>query len=170
MKSTIMVSVLSLLGFVSISFGQQDTTWNTWNWLIGDWTGEGSGVPGQGAGYFSFQPDLGGKILLRKNHSEYPAVKDKPEIIHDDLMIVYRDKSDQTDKATYFDNEGNVINYSITYSQQSIVLTSGKVKNSPIFRLTYDALANEAIGVKFEMSRDGEKFVTYTEGKCRKKK
>ena len=27
----------------SISLGQQTTTWENWDWLIGTWIGEGSG-------------------------------------------------------------------------------------------------------------------------------
>lgn len=159
---------LSLFG--SISFAQQDTAWNRWNWLIGEWVGEGSGVPGQGGGWFSLLPDLNEKILLRKNHSEYPATKDKPKIVHDDLMIVYPDNPGQAEKAIYFDNEGYTINYEITYSGSSIVFTSKKAGKSPIFRLTYVPLDEETLNVKFEMSPDGEQFHTYTEGKCRKKK
>jgi hypothetical protein len=35
--------------------------------------------------------------------------------------------------------------------------------------LTYTLLEKETINVKFEMSQDGEKFTTYTEGKCKKR-
>ncbi len=164
------VFAITLFGIVSISYGQQDTTWSTWNWLIGDWVGEGSGTPGHGAGWFSLRPELNGKILIRKNHAEYPATKDKPEIIHDDMMIVYRDDSGQPDRAIYFDNEGHTINYAIANSGKTIVLTSVKRQNAPVFRLTYVSLDSETVDVKFEMSQDGKKFITYTEGTCRKKK
>ncbi|MDD8018824.1 MAG: hypothetical protein PHP42_10665 [Bacteroidota bacterium] len=170
MKKSILTLIFAAVCFTSISFGQQDSTWKKWNWLIGDWAGEGSGVPGQGGGWFSLQPDLDGKILLRKNHSEYPATKDKPKIVHDDLMIVYFDYTGQPDKAIYFDNEGYTINYTITYAEKSIIFTSDKVQSSPLFRLTYVFLDKETIGIKFEMSRDGIKFTTYTEGRCIRKK
>lgn len=157
-------------GFVSISLAQEDTTWSRWSWLIGDWVGEGSGTPGQGTGWFSLHSSLGGKILLRKNHSEYPAAKEKREIVHDDIMIIYLDDSNQPSKAIYFDNEGHTINYMISYPGTGIVFTSTKVQDAPIYRLTYAPLDTDAINVKFEMSKDGEKFLTYLEGKCRKKK
>ena len=170
MKKIAVTFAVYLLSFVSISFGQQDTTWNKWNWLDGDWVGEGSGSPGQGTGWFSFLPDLNGKIMLRKSHSEYPATMNKPEIIHDDLMVVYLDNANQPDKAIYFDNEGHTINYTITYSDTAIVFTSNKTRSALVFRLTYIQLDKKTVDVKFEMSQDGEKFVTYTEGKCRRKK
>ena len=62
-----------LFGIISISSAQQKTTWNKWDWLIGEWKGEGSGQPGQGSGTFSFSFDLDRNILIRKSHSEYPA-------------------------------------------------------------------------------------------------
>jgi len=170
MKTAIMALAIGICGLSSKSYGQQDTTWQKWNWLIGDWVGEGSGVPGQGGGWFSLQPDLGGKILMRKNHSEYLATKDKPEIIHDDLMIVYLDNAGQPAGAIYFDNEGHVINYAIAYRERSIIFTGNRVQKMPVFRLTYAPLANDSIAVKFEMSGDGNTFRTYTEGKCIRKK
>jgi hypothetical protein len=170
MKTTIMTLALALLLLTSISFGQQDTTWQKWSWLTGDWVGQGSGTPGQGGGWFSLKPDLGGKILVRRNHSEYPAKEYKPEIVHDDLMIVYLDNSGQPGRAIYFDNEGHIINYAIAYRGKSIAFTSDKVQNMPLFRLTYASLENDTINVRFEMSKDGETFLTYTEGKCTRKK
>ncbi len=155
--------------FVSKSPGQQDTAWNKWNWLIGEWVGEGSGVPGQGGGWFSLVPDLNGKILMRKNHSEYPATKDKPQTVHDDLMVVYPGKTGAAEKAIYFDNEGHVISYTIDHLGTSIVFTSTKEGNVPIYRLTYIPIDKKNITVRFEMSPDGQKFHTYVEGKCKRK-
>ncbi|MGA2593186.1 MAG: hypothetical protein ABSH32_24995, partial [Bryobacteraceae bacterium] len=87
--------------------------WGALQYLLGDWTGEGSGGPGQGAGSFSFQPDLQGKILVRKNHAEYPATKERAAFVHDDLMIVYREPPDKGLHAIYFDNEQHVIRYEV---------------------------------------------------------
>ena len=170
MKNALMILAVYLIASASISFAQQDTTWNKWNWLVGDWIGEGSGAPGQGTGWFSFVPDLHGKIMVRKSHSEYPATKNKPEIIHDDLMVVYLDDTHQPNKAMYFDNEGHTINYTIMYSDTGIVFTSNRELSAPVFRLIYIPLDKKTVDVKFEMSQDGKKFITYTEGKCIKKK
>ena len=85
-------------------------------------------------------------------------------------MIVYPDYNGNPSSAIYFDNEGHTINYTIAYSEKSIVFTSGKIPNVPIFQLTYTLLDNESVNTKFEMSQDGETFRTYTEGRCRRKK
>ena len=169
MKAKLILTI-ALLGFFSISFGQQSSTWDKWSWLIGEWKGEGTGQPGQGSGTFSFAFNLDKKIIERKSHSEYPATENKPLVIHDDLMFIYLDFTGTPSKAIYFDNEGHTINYTISYSDKSIVMISDKIPNVPIFRLTYSLLDNESINTKFEMSQDGAKFMTYIEGKSKKTK
>jgi hypothetical protein len=150
--------------------GQQAPDWNKWNWLIGDWIGEGSGAPGQGGGTFSFKLDLDQRILVRKSHSEYPATGAKPALIHEDLLIVYPDFSGTPAKAIYFDNEGHTINYMLANVDKTIVFTSDKIPGRPIFRLTYTRLDDGAVNVEFAMSRDGEKFAPYVAGKSKKVK
>jgi len=164
MKS-IFLLVITLIGLVTHGYGQQNTIWSKWKWLIGEWKGEGSGQPGKGEGKFTFNLSLGEKILVRKSHSEYPAVKDKPKISHEDLMIVYLDFTGNTSRAIYFDNEGHVINYTISNTDSSITLVSDKIANVPVFRLSYSLLNNKTINVKFEISQDGEKFINYLEGR-----
>jgi len=155
----------------TFSVTQEHSQWNKFNFLIGKWEGEGSGQPGEGAGYFTFEFDLNKNVLIRKSHSEYPAVEDKPRTVHDDLMIVYLNSSGIPDRAIYFDNETHVINYSIAVpDDKQIVFTSDKIQNAPIFRLIYTKLEIDLLDVKFEMSQDGEKFMTYLEGKSKRAK
>lgn len=169
MKTKIIL-MFAVLGYLTTCYGQQDTSWGAWSRLIGNWTGEGNGKPGTGGGFFSFSTDLDNNILVRKSHSEYPAAENKPKIIHDDLMIIYKDFAGKASKAIYFDNEGHTINYNITYTDSSIILTGEKVKNTPVFRLSYIWLHENSINVKFEFSKDGENFSTYIEGKAIKEK
>ena len=169
MKTKIIL-IIALFGFLSNCYGRQDSTWVKWNWLVGEWVGEGSGEPGSGGGTFSFKPDLDKKILVRNSHSEYPATEKTPKVIHEDLMIVYPDYSGNPSKAIYFDNEGHTINYTVTYSDKSIVLTSEKIPHVPVFRLSYSLLENGMVNTKFEISKDGEKFSTYIEGKSSRSK
>ena len=65
--------------------------WGPLQFLVGKWSGGGSGGPGQGTGDFSFTPDLQNSVLVRKSFAEYPPANGKPAFRHDDLMIVYRD-------------------------------------------------------------------------------
>lgn len=167
MKRRILLTII-FCGLIATGFSQQKPKWDQWSWLTGEWVGDGSGKPGAGGGTFSFKPELDQNILVRKSHSEYPGTANKPKVIHDDLMVVYPDYSGNPSKAIYFDNEGHTINYSISYSDQTIILTSDKIPNVPVFRLTYSLLDNETVNTKFEMSQDGEKFFTYIEGKSKK--
>ena len=68
-------------------------------------------------------------------------------------------------KAIYFDNEGHTINYSITFSDKTIIFTSDQTLNIPVFRLTYALMEDQQVNTKFEISMDGENFKTYVEGK-----
>ena len=162
--------IILFCGILTTGFAQQKPNWDQWSWLTGEWIGEGSGQPGTGVGTFSFKTDLDQNVLIRKSHSEYPATESKPKVIHDDLMVVYPDYSGIPTKAIYFDNESHTINYSISYSDKTIILTSDKIPNVPVFRLTYSLLDNETVNTKFEMSQDGVKFFTYIEGKSKRNK
>jgi hypothetical protein len=159
-----------LLACTSVTFSRADSTWVKWQWIVGEWVGEGSGTPGDATGGFSVQPDLDGKVLIRKNHASFPAANGRPALKHDDLMVMYHDGTGGPDRAIYFDNEGHVINYAIAFSDMSIVLTSDAIKDTPVFRLTYVALGQDSVDVTFAMSQDGKTFRTYTRGKCRRVK
>ena len=167
MRSILLLSIF-FLGIYSNVSGQQTNTWTQWNWLIGEWQGEGNGQPGQGEGTFSFSFDLDKNILVRKNHTIFPANNGKPAFVHNDLIVVYPGNDESSAQAIYFDNEHHVINYKVTYQGKTIILTSNKVANVPVFRLSYISLEDGKVNIKFEMSQDGEKFMTYLEGKSRK--
>jgi hypothetical protein len=170
----LLLSTTIFFYFPSMAQGQKDTkAWDKWKYLTGDWIGEGSSQPGEGTGYFSFKPDLDGKVMVRKNHSEYPATKDKPATVHDDLVIIYFNDNGEASKAIYFDNEGHVINYSVTFSDSlhAIILTSEIKDKQPAFRLTYTQLSDKQVSIKFEFAPPGKPgaFSTYLEGKAHKK-
>ena len=162
--------LIALTGLFSLCYGQQNSKWEKWNWLIGEWKGEGSGKPGQGTGVFSFSSDLNSQVIIRKGHTDFPAANGKPAFVHEDLLVVYSDPFTKEDKAIYFDNEGHTIRYNISYKANSIILTSEKVSNTPVFRLSYVQIDNKSVNVGFEMSQDGETFNKYLEGKSIKTK
>jgi hypothetical protein len=162
------IFTIAFLGIASLCYGQQNPAWDKLEWLIGEWQGEGSGIPGEGGGIFTFSYDLEKRIMVRKSHSEYPGENIKSRTIHDDLMIIYPDSKGNPDKAIYFDYEGHTINYAITYPDSSIVLTSVLNPETPTFRLIYTMLDVDTVYTKFEMSRDGKSFMTYIEGKSKK--
>jgi hypothetical protein len=161
-----------LLVSAQIIFGQQVINpFEKWSHLIGEWVGEGNGQPGKGEGSFTLLPDLDGKILVRKNHTVFPATADSPEKVHDDLLIVYPGNGD-VQEAIYFDNEGNTIKYIVTFSEKSVIMTSIPAPNNPRFRFTYEAIDTKTVNIIFEMSspQNPEDFKVYLEGKAFKVK
>jgi len=61
-----LITVVLILTITTIIYGQeQNRNWEKFNYLIGNWKGEGSGKPGEGEGYFSFKFDLNNKIIIR---------------------------------------------------------------------------------------------------------
>ena len=161
---------LILMVAAGLAYAEAPPNWDRWQFLIGEWTGEGGGEPGQGAGGFSFKPDLDGRVLIRKNHSDYPAAKDKPAYHHEDLMIVYPDGP--TGHAIYFDNEGHVIHYGIEFSGDgAIILTSAAQASAPRFRLTYTKLSADKVGIRFEIAPPGkpDAFAPYIQATARRK-
>jgi hypothetical protein len=155
---------------VSVS-GQQPTNgWEKWKYLIGEWVGEGNGQPGQGEGSFTFQTDLDGKVLVRKNHTVFPETEKYAAKVHDDLLYVYDGSRGGNQEAIYFDNEGNTIKYKVSFTEGSIVLTSEKSSTSPRFRLSYIKIDDKSVRIIFEMAQPEapEAFRTYLEGKANK--
>lgn len=145
-------------------------SWEAWQSLIGFWVGEGD--PAQGVSHFSFLPDLQGQVLVRKNHAEYPASKDRPAVVHEDLLIVYGG-SDADRKAVYFDNEGHVIEYGVTVSadRKTFVLLSAAAAGSPRYRLSYSEQDRDRFRITFEIAPPGkpDAFAPYLEGTARRR-
>jgi hypothetical protein len=150
------------------------SSWANWNFLLGEWdVGQGGGVPGQAsAGYFSLTPELGGQILLRKNHSEYSSANGKPAVVHDDLMIVYRESG--ITKALYNDSEGHVIHYNVTVApaRKRITFLSEPGAGQPQYRLVYENLGQDNVNVVFEIAPPDkpDQFKKYVEGVVHRKK
>jgi hypothetical protein len=122
--------------------------------LLGNWAGEASAqesAVGAGRGGYSFEPQLDGKILVRKNHSEYTS-----GVKHADLMIVYLEDGPH---AIYFDNEGHVIRYNVTFdgARRAVFESSGP---GPRYRLTYWPEGALLKG-RFEIAPPGGEYKTY---------
>ena len=162
------LGMMLLLGCPATMAAEKDP-FAEWKPLLGQWDAVGGGAPGAGVGGFSFAPDLGGKILVRRNHSDYPATKDTPATTHEDLMIVYAEAG--AVRAAYFDNEGHVIRYGATPGDNRMVLLS-EPGPGPRFRLTYDWSTAADLHILFEISPPGptEKFTKYVEGTAHRKK
>jgi len=141
--------------------------------LVGTWVGEGTAETGQsGGGYCIFEPGLQYKVLVRKNHSEYPATKDHPAIVHDDLLIIYPDRARDRLRGFYTDNEGNVIHYTVTASADGkiAVFLGDAEPGARRYRLTYTVTEPGLMTVTFEMAPAAtpDQFQKFIEGKLRR--
>jgi hypothetical protein len=146
--------------------------WDPYHFLLGEWKGEGGGEPGQGSGGFSFAMDLQGKVLVLKNHVDFPAQAGRQAFAHDNLMVVYPAEGRGQTKAVYWDSEGHVIHYSGKVSEDGkvIMFLSDPGPSGPRFRLSYTKEDEGLIKTKFEMAPPGKPdgFTTYVEGKARR--
>jgi hypothetical protein len=160
---------LLLVALLTVSFvanAQQSDKWEKWMPFVGEWSGTGNGIPGDGTGTFSFTFDLKESILIRK--SSYDYLIDKTYILFDDMMIIYLVDGIPS-KAIFFNHEGFSRIYSISYSDNIITLITEKTPQTPVFKLTYTLVDNLTVTLKYEIARDGESFVTYSEEIGKKK-
>jgi hypothetical protein len=150
--------------------------WAGWGFLLGDWvTEESGGVPGPASeALSSFKLDLQGQVLVRTSRVQYPASKDRPAFVHDDLMVVYREPGTERVHAIYFDNEGHVIHCTAGLSPdgKSATFLSDAAPAQPRFRLTYRQAGKGLLSVKFEIAppQEPDQFQLYVEGTARRKK
>ncbi|HEY6104493.1 MAG TPA: hypothetical protein VIV59_00825, partial [Anaeromyxobacteraceae bacterium] len=108
--------------------------------LLGEWTADGGGgKPGEAVrGGFTLRPDLGGAVLVRRNHAEYaPRPGQARGEVHDDLMVIHPEGGAL--KAAYFDSEGHVIRYAATVEAGRATFES-EPGQGPRFRLVYQRI------------------------------
>ena len=142
--------------------------WGPLEFLIGEWSGQGTGAPGTGGGAFSFTPDLQRRILVRKSFAEYPATGGKPAFRHDDLLIVYHEGSAAELRAIYFDSEGHVIRYTIEAGANQAVFTSDGSRKEARYRMTYRAAGPDQMGFRFEVAQPGKELAAYIDAVLRR--
>lgn len=143
------------------SVGNGDSGLAGLSFLLGEWEGRGGGGPGQGSGWFSFIPDLQQKVMVRRNHSDYPAAEGRPAYSHDDLMVVYPQAAGRPPQAIYFDSEGHVIRYQVRLepaepagspNRPAAVFLSDAAPPAPRFRLTYQVTGPDTLDLTFEIA------------------
>ena len=174
MRKTALAATILILAGLVLAQQSKETSWDAWRPLIGKWTAQGGGQPGQAtAGGFSFEFDLQKKIIVRRNYSEYPATATAPASRHDDLMVIYQDAEKGT-RAEYFDNEGHVISYGVVFSddRKTITFTSEVVPSAPRFRLIYTRKEGDLLNVEFQIAPPGkpDSFSKYVEGTATRQK
>ena len=165
------VVVLALLAAAAAAAAEPADPWKPLQFLVGEWVAEGEGAPGQGSGSFSFQLDLEGKVLVRRNRSDYPAAGVRPAFHHEDLLVIYADSGGKDIRAIYFDNEGHVVRYQVESLGDTVRFLSEASAPEQRFRLTYRKTSRDTVIVEFEIAPPGkpEAFAHYAGGAARRK-
>ena len=149
-----------------------EDTWANFRFLIGTWVSDGK--PEQGSDRFTIESDLQGKILVRRNQADLPAAQGRPAGKHEDLMIIYRSSGLDQIKASYYDNEDHVIQYTVSALPEGkgLVFVSDAAPTAPRFRLTNTKGGEDTVAIKFEFAPPGkaDEFKTYLEGAAHRTK
>ncbi len=146
--------------------------WESFRFLIGAWISDGK--LDSNSGRFTLEPDLQGKVLVRRNAADIRATSGAPPAKHEDLMVIYQEQTTRQFRASYFDNEGHVIQYAVTPlpENKGLVFLSKADSSGPQFRLTYIRETEEKVTVKFEIAPPGKEgaFRLYQSGTVRRPK
>lgn len=146
--------------------------WARLNFLAGEWQGVGTGAPGGAVGGTSFAFGLDRKVLIRKNWAKYPPKPgESAGLSHEDLMIIHPGTDGVFFQAVYFDNEGHVISYAVTFPKEgdAAVFETEAGQPGPRFRLTYELNADGLLDNVFWIAPPGGEFKVYVRGSLRKK-
>jgi hypothetical protein len=76
--------------------------WKSFRFLIGNWTGDGTGPAGQGIGDLTVETDLSDSILKMTNQVDFTG-KDKKTTYRSTMVV------SGGSKALFMDNEGHVL-------------------------------------------------------------
>lgn len=127
--------------------------------MVGDWRGDGQGVGAGAGGVSAMHADLGGRVLVRRDH-----VLTKAGGAFDILMVVYPDQGD-TLRAEFIDTEGHTIHYAARPGPgPSVTFESPGSAQAPGFRLTYAAVNPDRLHIRFEIAPPGGAYKPYSEG------
>ena len=121
-----------------------DARWQGLEFLMGSWTGIGGGEPGSGTGKFSFQPELNGQIVVRRNSNQVAQGR-----LHEDLLVLYADAPGGGLRGMYFDSEGHVIRYQVSTPGKDRVVMESEGEG-PRYRLSY-WMVDKVLKGKFEV-------------------
>lgn len=126
--------------------------------MAGEWRAAEDASGAGAGGDSSIHPELGGRILVRRDH-----VLVRAGGAFDIYMVVYPDGGHAA--ADFFDTEGHTIHYAATPGPgPSVTFAAPGTAAAPGFRLTYSAIAADRLHIRFEIAPPGGAYKTYSEG------
>lgn len=143
-------------------------SWDQFEFLIGRWASPVSGQPGEGvSGSTTFAYDLDRNVLIRRSTAEFaPDPGEEKGLVHHDLLIVYREPGEPHFRAIYFDNEGHVIQYTVSFpdKQPSVLFESEATSTSPRARLVYELNRDGVLTIEFFVAPPGGELQSHVKG------
>lgn len=163
---SLVLALVLLVATPVVGRGDAPDPWARWRFLLGEWAGTGAGDPGVGSGGSTFALELDGRILVRHSRADYPATAARAAVAHRDLLIVYPGPCDSLFRASYFDNEGHVIQYRVRVPVPGgrAIFDSDGPEPGPRFRLTYASQAEGGLDVEFFIAPPGGELTRYVAG------
>jgi len=126
--------------------------------MVGDWRSDGTGAGAGAGGTSAIHPELGGRVLVRRDHVATTAGG-----ALDIYMVVYPDQSAL--RAEFIDTEGHTIHYAATPGPgPRVTFESPGSSQAPGFRLTYAAVGPDRLHIRFEIAPPGGAYKPYSEG------
>lgn len=178
LKVTLILAASLIFLFLAVSSlfaqpAQASDPWAGWRFLLGTWTGTGGGTPGAvKKDITSFGFELGGSVLVRRNHVVFaPKKGEKRGLVHDDLLYIYPTQDESHFHAIYFDNEGHTIRYKAvpTGKQDAVRLESEDPPTAMRFRADFILNPDGSLTAPFWMAAPGDTFKVYVTGTIRRK-
>jgi hypothetical protein len=122
--------------------------------LIGNWTGDDGKVAetgGASRGTSVITREVGGAVLIRRDHTELMDAQGKPTGGFDQIMMIYPEGG--TLHADYSDGQ-HIIHYTEAkiVPGRSVVFTSSSAPGAPRFRLGYEVKGPEVVAIDFAMA------------------
>lgn len=146
----------------------QPAPWGRLHFLLGTWVGGGSGRPGDSIeGTVTSSMDLDEHVMVRKNRAEIaPKPGDKGPMFHEDMMVIYQEPGQTSPRAIYFDSEGHVIHYNVSFAakQPGVVFESEPSDKAPRFRLVQTLESPGIMSTDFLIAPPGGEFRSYVKG------
>jgi len=147
-------------------------SWNQLQFLIGSWSSPVSGQPGEGvSGLTTFSYDLDKKVIVRNSRAEFaPGPGESKGLVHEDLLVIYQQPGELQLRAIYFDNEGHIINYTLSFPaiQPGVVFESEASQTSPHARLVYKAADDDSLVTEFFVAAPGGELLSHVKGTVRR--
>jgi hypothetical protein len=160
LKNLVAVAALFALSLTQIdpALSAPVDPWKALAFLEGTWEAhaQAGSAGAQSSGTYAFKPELKHHVLVRRSDSAACKGPQKFDCEHSDMLYVYQDDVDQSLKAIYFDNEGQVIHYAVsTPDSGTAMFISDESQFGPQFRLVYE-LKGSVMWGKFQMRMPGQ--------------